>query len=579
MSTTGDNNNHHPVVVSCEHCQQSFASRNQLFKHLRDSPSCVPNAELLSAAPSVQKRQEKKRKHAEFRSRTKRPTSGATSGGSSTTTTTILSLNAQRQKSQDCCLWFGDLPLSWTRHGGKFKRFRALLRHLLPDNIPDPWIQHVQRKAYRIKKQDSSNNDDNDQAGQPQKPHDDGDDDGDDEGDSDDDNGNHDAATTTRHNSNSTSSNYVGYAIIAFRDVAECRTVATLLDGVEIKVEDVFNERDVGSSSDFSSFRQSKPPPFILRVKSHQPRNNSKKNGPPSAAASATSSSSTGGDEPDAAASLPLSDAQEETNEESPTTVLPTAGIIRLDIDPPLVDLFRPLTTAELCQRIVKKRSGTVTPPAVAFDPATISHEEALQLAVDTYERVGIARPIVRSQGREIPTSIRDPLLHILKHLRWAIPNHRQNISVERYLVLLTKVVTEKKDAVYGDLRNACQTLMDWADPNYYYSGIAVTKNFCGSPHIDHRDRNFQYAVSFLDDNSDDDTATTTDGGELCVDGTDENGQEVIHVVTTTNRIAAIDGRNVHWVRPWTAGMDRYSLIFYDTSCEEERPRLPRGVM
>jgi hypothetical protein len=62
-----------------------------------------------------------------------------------------------------------------------------------------------------------------------------------------------------------------------------------------------------------------------------------------------------------------------------------------------------------------------------------------------------------------------------------------------RYLVLPSNV---EHDAHYAELRGACAELMGWADPSYYYSGIAVTKNFVASPHIDDRDRSFQYAVS-----------------------------------------------------------------------------------
>ncbi len=120
---------------------------------------------------------------------------------------------------------------------------------------------------------------------------------------------------------------------------------------------------------------------------------------------------------------------------------------------------------------------------------------------------------------------------------------------------------------------------MDWADPDYYYSGIAVTKNFVASPHIDDRDRSFQYAVSLGD---------FEEGGELCVEGscTDEdeieNGNQrervdYVNVVETRNRIARVDGRNVHWVRTWN-GADRYSLIFYDTTDRHMTEKIEAGV-
>ena len=119
---------------------------------------------------------------------------------------------------------------------------------------------------------------------------------------------------------------------------------------------------------------------------------------------------------------------------------------------------------------------------------------------------------------------------------------------------------------------------MQFADPCYRYSSIAVTKNFVASPHVDERDRTHQYAVSL----------GTFQGGELCVDeGVGDNCASVppttvaamahshtVVVVDTRNRIARVDGRHVHWVRTFTSG-DRYSLIFFDTT--EHNPT-PIGV-
>jgi hypothetical protein len=136
-------------------------------------------------------------------------------------------------------------------------------------------------------------------------------------------------------------------------------------------------------------------------------------------------------------------------------------------------------------------------------------------------------------------------------------------------------------------------------DPSFYYSGIAITKNFVGSPHIDDRDQTYQYALSL---------GNFTHGGELCVDGgivhssvkddsdilpmtTTNSSSETnhlidsakatavpaIHVINTHNRIARVDGRHVHWVRTWenrtnSSRCDRYSLIFYDTSARCPTP-------
>jgi hypothetical protein len=36
----------------------------------------------------------------------------------------------------------------------------------------------------------------------------------------------------------------------------------------------------------------------------------------------------------------------------------------------------------------------------------------------------------------------------------------------------------------------------NWADPEYYFSGIVVTKNFVASPHMDMKDKNNQNAMA-----------------------------------------------------------------------------------
>ena len=92
------------------------------------------------------------------------------------------------------------------------------------------------------------------------------------------------------------------------------------------------------------------------------------------------------------------------------------------------------------------------------------------------------------------------------------------------------------------------------------------------SPHIDDRDRSFQYALSLGD----------FKGGELCVEGNTYNNdnnkyEDFINVVKTRNRIARVDGRHIHWVRSWNGG-DRYSLIFYDTTNKFTTPVIETGV-
>lgn len=51
------------------------------------------------------------------------------------------------------------------------------------------------------------------------------------------------------------------------------------------------------------------------------------------------------------------------------------------------------------------------------------------------------------------------------------------------------------------------------------------------------------------------------DGGS-CATTSSEAAQRAVHVVSTKNSIAKVDGRHVHWVRTYTGG-DRYSLVSF----------------
>lgn len=358
-------------------------------------------------------------------------------------------------------LWIGDLPLLWTASKTN-KYLGLLLREYLPQEVPQPWIQRVHRKAYK------SNNTDN-----------------------------------------STNRQHLGYAIVVFRDAPEMELVLSKLNGIQVVPENVF-------SADATDQERTLPS-FTLRIK-------------------------------------PATVTQTRTDSNS----LPTPA----GMDPPVEDQLRPFTTQELIQRI----GALGHPLAATEDEGDAEHSQVVQWAADILANQLPPRPELHHRGRLLPTSIQQRLLSILQNLRWAVPNSRNGLTAERYLVLQTN--SGKNDRHYGHLREACQELMEWADPNYYYSGIAVTHNFVASPHIDDRDQSFQYAVSLGD---------FTTGGELCVDGKTDNGNAVLHVVNTQNRIAKVDGRHVHWVRAWEGG-ERYSLIFYDTTDRFQTPVMDMGV-
>lgn len=91
------------------------------------------------------------------------------------------------------------------------------------------------------------------------------------------------------------------------------------------------------------------------------------------------------------------------------------------------------------------------------------------------------------------------------------------------------------------------------------HSGIAVTKNFVGSPHIDSFDTGPQLALALGE----------FEGGALCIESEDGGS---VDVVDTKGKIAKVDGRRVHWVRTFHGG-DRYSLIFFNTAADEQKRR------
>lgn len=475
LKNNKDAEQRHHNHPECAVCGQSFASRNQLFKHLRDSTTgCGTNPSeqlVMPPAPSAIKQARRREEYRQQRQQRRNNKTGRTA------------VHTQH------CVWMGDLPLPWTRQGGQYRRLRALLWALLPRNVAPPWIKFVQRKAYRAKVAVPTNGDNSDK---------------------------------------NAIGAYLGYAIVVFRDDQECERVMQLLDGRKVTVNSVFGKGLLDSNEDFTSMATKNVPPFCLKVRPVENKDNR--------AASPSL--------------LPI-----------PITTALAAGK-----DPSLYDQLRPLPTKTLLARAaaIQKRSTVASPSSIG--EREDEHARALQLLVDAYQSASVSRREVRHEGcRIIPVEIRDRILSILQNLRWAVPNHRSGLTAERYLVLPSNVTN---DPFYRDLRDACRELMDWADPNYYFSGIAVTKNFVSSPHRDDRDVTFQYAVSLGD---------FAVGGELCVDGVDQCGREVVHVVNTHNRVARVDGRHVHWVRTWEGG-DRFSLIFYNTSDRNPTSILEMGV-
>ena len=90
---------------------------------------------------------------------------------------------------------------------------------------------------------------------------------------------------------------------------------------------------------------------------------------------------------------------------------------------------------------------------------------------------------------------------------------------------------------------------MELSDPSFEFTGVAISRGFRGSPHVDTYDISYQWATSLGE----------FEGGELCV----ESAADEVSVVTTRRRAAKVDGRYPHWVAPWSG--ERYSVIVYKT--------------
>jgi hypothetical protein len=267
--------------------------------------------------------------------------------------------------------------------------------------------------------------------------------------------------------------------------------------------------------------------------------------------------------------------------------------------DPPLHVQLKPLTKQRMLARlaaVAEDEGGHDHRSEQGGDPGCgggegsngddkdfISRAEVLARLLSLYTRR--PRKHVPFAGVSAPSALTSALLQSLAVLEWPQEHHRPALSSQRYLVLqnyerhsnrrgksngdvagITGTPTEDSTR-HGHTNHELQLpqfqrlfglaheLMLWADPAFAFTAIAVTKNLRGSPHIDSGDISYQYAISL---------GGFTTGGQLCVESEEPGGGKVM-VVDTHNKVAKIDGRFVHWVRPFGGG-DRYSLIFYATT-------------
>jgi len=409
------------------------------------------------------------------------------------------------------------------------------------------------------------------------------------------------ASGSNHNNSTTTSSDYLGYAIVVFRDADEAKLVRQTLDGTVVEARDVFRDQQQQQQKDDTDAFWNHLPTFTLKVRPAQAEKREKTKNTKSK--ERTSSTQDGNNVNKKTTALEIANgtctAMTTTHDEA----------AQPGQDPPLYQQLGPLSIQELQERhkhwnefmssssngdgetaspSLDNGNNTNNSTAPAPRSKTQEHQQLVERLVQCYTTRD-PRIVIRRQGRLIPRPLQEELLSILTSLRWPVRNERPALSSEQYLVLRSNV--KDYERYYGNLPEACRKLLQWADPSYHYSGIAVTKNFLGSPHVDELDQSYQYAISLGDFDQ---------GGELCVSGwcqgksdseaaTTTTGDYILNVVETHNRIARVDGRQVHWVRTWgTTNQDdgngnhnpgdRYSLIFYDTSNRNRTTPNPLGV-
>eukprot|EP00930_Biecheleria_cincta_P086656 TRINITY_DN75915_c0_g1_i1.p1 TRINITY_DN75915_c0_g1~~TRINITY_DN75915_c0_g1_i1.p1 ORF type:complete len:412 (+),score=65.80 TRINITY_DN75915_c0_g1_i1:109-1344(+) len=223
---------------------------------------------------------------------------------------------------------------------------------------------------------------------------------------------------------------------------------------------------------------------------------------------------------------------------------------------PSLQQQLEPLTISQLRQRLQTLGCATtdVEQQAQAAGGRLAKKQALLDLLCECYRDGRLQRTERHTAGTPIPSELLEPLLNELRSLRW--PVKKRKVQAEQYMVLGIPAAGSGPKLLdqYPRLWELCSKLMQSLAANFQYSSVAVTKNFVSSPHVDMNDRSYQFALSLGDFHS---------GGELCV----EASHEEVLVVDTKAKLAKVDGRFPHWVRPYE-GKERFSLIFYRVTGE-----------
>ena len=248
---------------------------------------------------------------------------------------------------------------------------------------------------------------------------------------------------------------------------------------------------------------------------------------------------------------------------------------------------LEPFTTLQLRERLVRTfghepYSMYGEPPQGRAQVMTLLLEEYAKIlqVTNVSASAGIParactssqRKLVRSWGTPVPMSVLAEVgreLEAWSH-RYDAYQERPMIRASQYMVLRSPSEAEEKIIKLGSRRAgsairkyhqnkslwvAAKAAMETVDQDFSraFTGLAVTKGFRGSPHIDTTNIGPFYGLSWGD------FEDGTGGVRVELDPL------TVCEVNTKNRLGRIDGRFPHWVAPYDEEKNRYSLIFYLT--------------
>mmetsp|Transcript_27361 Transcript_27361/g.31093 ORF Transcript_27361/g.31093 Transcript_27361/m.31093 type:complete len:505 (+) Transcript_27361:365-1879(+) len=231
---------------------------------------------------------------------------------------------------------------------------------------------------------------------------------------------------------------------------------------------------------------------------------------------------------------------------------------------------LEPFTTLQLRQRLVETfgyapyNTYAGTPPA---GRATVM----ASLLTEYKKKTGPNRRLVRSYGVPVPAAVMTGVRQELDAWSERFENQeRPMIAASKYMILRSPTEVEEKITRLGSRRahsaqkkfqqnlslwKVAKAAMVTVDPDFAeaFTGLAVTKNFRGSPHIDTTNIGPFYGLSTGD------FEERTGGVRVELD------PMTVCEVNTKDRLGRVDGRYPHWVGPYNPEKTRYSLIFYLT--------------